>query len=80
MTIRIGVAGAAGRMGRMLLQAVSDSDLDVALVAATVRPGSDLVGSDVSSLLGGNSLGVALSDDLAALLSDLDVLIDFAPP
>ncbi len=80
MTIRIGVAGAAGRMGRMLLQAVSDSDLDVALVAATVRPGSDLAGGDVSSLVGNNSLGVALSDDLAAVLSGLDVLIDFTPP
>ena len=74
------MAGAAGRMGRMLLQAVSDSDLDVALVAATVRPGSDLAGSDVSSLVGSISLGLALSDDLAAVLSDLDVLIDFTPP
>ncbi len=80
---RVAVAGANGRMGRMLVQAVLDAAAagkPIALTAAFVRKNSDLVGLDVGRIIGQNSVGVALSDDLNAHLADFDVLIDFTRP
>lgn len=76
---RIGVTGAAGRMGRTLIEAVLD-DPETELVAALERPGSGVVGADAGELIGRGRVGVALQDDLSAVLNDLDVLIDFTTP
>src|SRR3546814_2239622 len=51
MTTRIGVFGANGRMGRMVLKAVLDAG-DAALVAAGVRAGSADLGADAGVLAG----------------------------
>lgn len=80
MTVRVGVAGAAGRMGRMLLQVAAGSDIDATLAAAIVRPGSELCGVDSGDLVGIKPTGIKLSDDLAGWLRAMDVLIDFTPP
>lgn len=80
MTVRIGVTGAAGRMGRMLIETVLDSDLDIRLAAAVERPGSSLIGADAGELVGREAIGVALVDDLASVAGDLDVVIDFTVP
>ncbi len=77
--IRVAVAGAAGRMGRTLIQAVAEAD-DLALGAATERHGSSLVGSDAGELAGIGRLGVAVADDLGRVTDDFDVLIDFTGP
>ena len=45
MTIKVGVIGAAGRMGRLLIEAISADD-SLELAGATERPGSSLIGSD----------------------------------
>lgn len=79
MTTRIGVVGAAGRMGRNLMQATLDAP-GAELTAAVDRPGSSLIGSDVGELMGQGALGVRLSDDLTAVRDDFDVLIDFTLP
>lgn len=76
--VKIAVAGAAGRMGKSLVQVVFQ-DADVMLVAATDRPGSSLIGSDAGELAGVGKLGVPLVDDLAAA-PEFDVLIDFTTP
>ena len=77
--IRIAVAGAGGRMGRTLVQAVTEAE-GLTLGAATERAGSSLLGTDAGELAGVGRLGVTLSPDLAALTDDFDVLIDFTAP
>ncbi len=76
---RIAVVGAGGRMGRSLIQAVSEAE-GLTLGAATERPGSPLVGRDAGELAGIESLGVSLVDDLATVTDAFDVLIDFTAP
>lgn len=77
MSVRIAIAGAAGRMGRALVQAVAENPA-AQLTGAAVRPGSTLVGSDAGELAGIGKLGVALTDSVADL--PFDVLIDFTGP
>lgn len=76
--LRIIVAGASGRMGRMLVRAVSETE-GVELVGATERTGSPLVGTDAGNLAGAGALGVQVCDDLACC-AEADVLIDFTVP
>ena len=77
--IRVAVTGAAGRMGRTLIEAVNQAE-GLVLSAAIVEPGSSLAGADAGELAGQGKLGVALSDSLDAVLNDFDVLIDFTAP
>ena len=80
MTVRIGVTGAAGRMGRMLAEAIAASDTPARRTAAIVRPESTLLGADMGELLGGEASGVVISADLVAVADQVDVLIDFTVP
>lgn len=77
--IRIAVIGAAGRMGRTLIDAVHQTE-GVTLGAAVVLPGSTLVGSDAGEMAGIGPLGVAIADSLEAVCDDFDLLIDFTLP
>lgn len=77
MTTRVCIAGAAGRMGRMLLEA-SASPGSV-LSAALARPGSPHLGRDAREF-GHPGSGVNLTADLPAALAASDVLIDFTRP
>jgi 4-hydroxy-tetrahydrodipicolinate reductase len=74
----IAVAGASGRMGRMLVEAALASG-DCRLSGALDVPGSAALGSDAGGFLGRNS-GVAITSDLRQGLSGADVLIDFTRP
>jgi len=80
MTVRIGITGAAGRMGRMLAEAIRGSGTNCSLTVAIERSGSSLLGADMGELLGGDASGVTLTSDLAAVADQLDVLIDFTVP
>ena len=77
--VRIAVVGAAGRMGRTLIQAV-DATEGVELTVATERAESSLIGADVGELAGIGKNGVVLTADLAAVADLFDVLIDFTGP
>ncbi len=77
--IRIAIVGAAGRMGKALIQAVTESH-DTQLTVATERAGSSLLGADAGEVAGIGSNGVKLTDSVAAKLDDFDVLIDFTTP
>lgn len=77
--IRIAVTGAAGRMGRHLIDAVHQLD-GVSLGAAIVQPGSSLIGADAGEMAGIGPLGVAIVDSLEAACDHFDVLIDFTLP
>jgi len=74
----IGVAGASGRMGRMLIEAVQATD-DCVLAGALDIPGSPAVGLDASAYMGHNS-GVHIASDLAQGLAQAQFLIDFTRP
>lgn len=76
---RIAVMGAAGRMGKTLIEAVQQAP-GAGLTAAVDRPDSSLVGADAGELAGLGRIGVILSDDLNRVLDDFDVLIDFTHP
>lgn len=76
--IRVAVAGASGRMGRMLIDAIGYAP-DLALAAALDRPGSPAIGTPAVGEHGISSSLVITSDLDAALLA-VDVLIDFTRP
>ena len=80
MTVRIGITGAAGRMGRMLASAIAESGDACQLVAAIGRPESSLLGADMGELMGGDPSGTLITSDLTAIADQLDVLIDFTVP
>ncbi|UTW46526.1 4-hydroxy-tetrahydrodipicolinate reductase [bacterium SCSIO 12696] len=74
--VKIAVTGAAGRMGKALIEAVAAMP-NVELGVAVVRPDSSLLGADAGELAGVGKLGVPLTGDLSDVLSQFDVLIDF---
>ncbi|MEK8047313.1 4-hydroxy-tetrahydrodipicolinate reductase [Ideonella margarita] len=76
--LRIAIAGASGRMGRMLIEAVHQAD-DCVLAGALDVPGSPALGNDATAWLGHQS-GVAITSDLRAGLANAQVLIDFTRP
>ncbi|MGE5469428.1 MAG: 4-hydroxy-tetrahydrodipicolinate reductase [Bacteroidota bacterium] len=75
---RIGIVGASGRMGRMLIEAVL-KDAQVVLGAAFDQPGSPAIGRTAGDLVGLAS-DVVISGDVAAGLKNIDCLIDFTRP
>ena len=77
--IRVAVVGAAGRMGKALIQAVTESE-GFSLGAATERPDSSLIGADAGELAGIGRLDVAIVDQLEKVADDFDVVIDFTAP
>lgn len=78
MTIKLAIAGAGGRMGRMLLDAAC-ADLELVVSAALEQPASPLIGADASVLLP-ELKGLTVRADAAAALKGCDVLIDFTRP
>lgn len=78
MTHKICVAGASGRMGRMLIEAIQAAD-DCTLTGALDVPGSPGLGTDAAAFLGKPS-GVLITADLRQGLSGADCLIDFTRP
>ncbi|BBL71664.1 4-hydroxy-tetrahydrodipicolinate reductase [Methylogaea oryzae] len=76
---RVCVCGAAGRMGRSLIQACQDGE-GVSLEAATERAGSAMLGLDAGELAGLSPMGIALAEGLAPVLDRFDVVIDFTRP
>ena len=76
--LRISVAGASGRMGHMLIEAVRATS-DCVLSGALDIDGSPAIGTDASAFLG-HASGVLITQDIPAGLSGSQVLIDFTRP
>ena len=76
MAIRLGIHGAAGRMGLRLV-ALASADPEFELVAALEHAGHARLGTDVGQLAGVASLGIPLASTLTA---PVDVMIDFSVP
>ena len=75
---RIAVAGASGRMGHMLIEAIQSAD-DCVLAGALDIAGNPFLGTDAAAFLGQPS-GVSITADLAQGLQPAQVLIDFTRP
>lgn len=79
MSLKIGIVGAGGRMGRQLIQAVQNAE-GVELGVAFERQGSSLIGADAGELAGIGKLGILVAENLAEHSNQFDVLIDFTRP
>ena len=75
---KIAVAGASGRMGQMLIEAIRLTD-DCKLCGALDVAGSPSIGKDAAGFAGGGS-GVLIESDLRLGLKNAQVLIDFTRP
>ena len=75
---RVAIAGASGRMGHMLIEAVRAAP-DCRLAGALDVAGSPAIGTDAAAFLGAAS-GVPIVSELRAGLADAQVLIDFTRP
>ena len=80
MTTRIGITGAAGRMGRTLIEAIALSGGELELAAAIEQPQSTFIGADSGELSGHGRNGVPVVAALAEVIDKIDVLIDFTVP
>lgn len=78
MSHSITVAGASGRMGQMLIDAVRAAD-DCTLGGALEIPGSVALGTDAGAF-SGQPTGVLITSDLHQGLQSSQVLIDFTRP
>jgi 4-hydroxy-tetrahydrodipicolinate reductase len=76
--MKIAIAGAGGRMGRMLIEAVVQAD-DATLAGALDIAGAPSLGTDAAAFLG-QPAGVAIESDLARGLAGAAYLIDFTRP
>jgi 4-hydroxy-tetrahydrodipicolinate reductase len=79
MTVKIAVTGAAGRMGKTLIEAIS-LNANAKLTAAIEWSESPAIGADAGELAGLGKNGVTIVGDLRQVLNDFDVLVDFTAP
>ncbi len=79
MPLRIGINGAAGRMGRLLVAAVLRAD-DLVLTVATDRSDHPHVGVDVGVVAGLPSVGIPLETLENGVADTVDVFLDFSLP
>ncbi|HEY8036193.1 MAG TPA: 4-hydroxy-tetrahydrodipicolinate reductase [Methylobacter sp.] len=77
--MRIAVVGASGRMGLCLIKAAALAK-NAELAVAVSRPDSLAIGRDAGELAGISVVGVKVVDDLASVVDQFDVLIDFTRP
>jgi 4-hydroxy-tetrahydrodipicolinate reductase len=76
---RVAIHGAAGRMGRILIEACLNYP-GLTLMAAIEHPDSNFIGEDASRLAGLGESKVKISGSLADVIDDFDVLVDFTRP
>jgi 4-hydroxy-tetrahydrodipicolinate reductase len=76
MTVRVGVCGAAGRMGRVILEVCKETD-GVEIGAAIEHIESPHIGIDAGELAGIGKLGIEITGDILSIMNKVDVMIDF---
>ncbi|MFA7254571.1 MAG: 4-hydroxy-tetrahydrodipicolinate reductase [Candidatus Omnitrophota bacterium] len=75
--IRLVMAGASGRMGKTILQLASQ-DKAFKIVGGLEQRGHESLGQDLGPVIGGDLMGVKVTQDATAALKNADVLIDFS--
>ena len=79
MTTNIAVCGAAGQMGKAILQVCAQTD-EVAAIAAIEQVDSEKLGMDSGEVAGLGNNHVQIISDLGTVINAFDVLIDFTSP
>ena len=74
--VRVAVCGAAGRMGKTILEVCRDTD-GVEIGAAIEHPESPMLGMDAGNVAGIGKQNVNIVEDINSVADDFDVLIDF---
>ena len=77
--VGIAVVGVSGRMGRILVRAVSETD-GATLSGATERPGHEWIGRDLGEVLGGTPSGVIVEEDPLEVFARSQAVLDFTVP
>lgn len=77
--IKLAITGAAGRMGRALLEVCQNSD-QIQFGAAIDRPDSSLIGTDAGEQAGLGKFNSKIIADLSRVTSEFDTLVDFTLP
>jgi 4-hydroxy-tetrahydrodipicolinate reductase len=75
-SMRLGIAGCGGRMGRMLVQTALATE-GVRLAGGCERPDHPAVGQDIGTLAGLAATGLVVTSDAARLFPTCDAVIDF---
>ena len=70
--LKIGIVGCSGRMGQMVIKQVAGTEGCV-IAGASEQPGHDAIGQEAVA-------GVTVRDDPAAMMADVDVVVDFTIP
>lgn len=78
-SLKIAIAGAAGRMGQATIRAIAASR-NAALTGALERKGASDLGRDAGELAGSGAAGVKLTDDPKTALAGAEAIIDFTTP
>ena len=78
--LKVAIVGAAGRMGRALVEAVSQKSSTMRVSVATVLADDPALGVDIGLLAIGAAIGVETVAGFVPDQSDFDVLIDFTSP
>ncbi len=76
MSVKIAVCGAAGRMGKTILEVCQQAET-VEIAAAIEHAASPMLGVDAGEQAGIGRLDIPITDDIAAVADKFDVLIDF---
>jgi 4-hydroxy-tetrahydrodipicolinate reductase len=77
--LKVGVVGGSGRMGQMVVAQVTATE-GCAIAGGVDQPGNQFVGKDIGIVAGVEALGVEIGDDAAAMIANVDVVIDFTVP
>jgi 4-hydroxy-tetrahydrodipicolinate reductase len=77
--MRIGVVGCAGRMGRMVVQAVLETE-GATLAGGSDRPDHPLIGEDVAAQAGSPPCGLVVGSDPQSVFDAAEAVIDFTTP
>jgi len=77
--MKIGIVGCAGRMGRMLLKQVMETE-GCEVSGGTERNGSPFEGTDLGVLAGLSPMGIVATTDTQAVFAASDAIIDFTSP
>ena len=77
--MRLVVAGAAGRMGRVLIEIIRQTP-GAHLAGAIEQPNSIAIGQDAGLLAGCGQMGVAISGDALSAVAAADGILDFTSP
>ncbi|MEO1700491.1 MAG: 4-hydroxy-tetrahydrodipicolinate reductase [Pseudomonadota bacterium] len=78
-TVRMAVVGAAGRMGRALINAIHETG-GAELTAAIEHGASPAIGGDAGHLIGSSATGIRVTSDFAAAFDQADAVLDFTTP